>query len=387
MIRYRPFRQKRNFVIALLTELLAPLLRRWAERRTDPPVSAPRLWRRALILGDNHIGDLLYRTCSLRALKTGLPECDFYYLAAPGTADILARNPYVKAVLPWARSDSRLDLSPEHMKELQSLRFDAALCTNCIRYWPELLLAIRLGIPNRAGYTYKGFSGWVTHPIPIRHPQPFAAYFRDYVTALAGQSVTGPLRPELYVTPAAKEEARTVFDRLGFADGKPVIAFFLTSRQPAELWPVENYEALFKLICGQLTAKIVLLGSPGDRVLLEGMVSRITPAFQVPVCTALSLSGLAAFLKRCSLVIAKDSGPRHMANAVGTPLLFFRNTTFSQVEAGNYCPNEFDLTPPGEFLDERRQRTLLASIEPPEVLRQIEQALGSKNRSQMKNSA
>jgi len=380
MIRYRPFRQKRNFAIALLTELLAPLLRRWAERRTGSPVSAPQLWRRALILGDNHIGDLLYRTCSLRALKTGLPECDFYYLAAPGTADILAGNPYLKAVLPWARSDSRLDLSPEHMRELRSLRFDTALCTNCIRYWPELLLAIRLGIPNRAGYTYKGFSGWVTHAIPIRYPQPFAAYFRDYVAALAGQGVTEPLRPELHVTPAAEEEAENAFRRLEPANSKPVVAFFLTSRQPAELWPAENYATLFKQLGAHLSVRIVLLGSPDDRVFLEGIASRTEPDMHVPVCTALSLPGLAAFLKRCSLVVAKDSGPRHMANAVGTPLLFFRNTTFSQVEAGIYCPNEFDLTPPGEFLDERRQRNLLASIEPAEVLRQVERAFGSKQR-------
>ena len=141
-----PFRKKTNWLVALAVEAVSPAMRLYARHRINVARLPPQQWKRALILGDNHIGDLLYRTCSLRALKAGLPECDFYYLAAANTADILAGNPFLKAVLPWARSDSPLDLSPEHMNKLKELRFDAALCTNCIRYWPELLLAIRVGI-------------------------------------------------------------------------------------------------------------------------------------------------------------------------------------------------------------------------------------------------
>lgn len=375
-----PFRKKTNWLIALAVEAMSPVMRLYARRRISAPVLPPQEWKRALILGDNHIGDLLYRTCSLRALKTGLPKCDFYYLAAENTASILEGNPFLKAVLPWARSDSRLDMSPEHLDDLKKLHFDAALCTNCIRYWPELLLAIRLGIPNRAGYTYKGFSGLVTHPIPLRYPQPFPVYFRDYVSSVTGQGSSEPLMPELRISSAAEEEAGMALGRLELSCKDPVIAFFLTGRQRIELWPLEHYKTLFKLISERMTVKAVLMGAPGDRTFLEDVASGIGPDVKLPVCTTLSLPGLAAFLKRCSLVVAKDSGPRHIANAVGTPLLFFRNGSASEIETGRYCSNETDLMPPGEFLTENHQRELLERIEPAEVLRQIEHALKSAGR-------
>ena len=141
---------------------------------------------------------MLYRTASLDALKAGLPDCDFYYLTAPATAEILAGQPSLKAVLPFARSESALDLSDDHRAALRDLRFDAALSTNTGSYWTWLLLAIRLGIPNRVGYTHKGFSGWVTHPVPMRYPQSFSSYFRDYVAHLTAQDPTWSLRPRIH---------------------------------------------------------------------------------------------------------------------------------------------------------------------------------------------
>ena len=48
-------------------------------------------------------------------------------------------------------------------------------------------------------------------------------------------------------------------------------------------------------------------------------------------------------MKRCSLVFCPDSGPRHIANAVGTPVVFVRNLFSDRVETGSYCSNEWDL--------------------------------------------
>ncbi len=350
------------------------MLRGYARIRTGPARLQPREWKRALIIGDNHIGDLLYRSCSLKALKAGLPNCELFYLAAPQTAAILEDNPYIARLLPWSRSDSPLDLSREHLEALRAFRFDAALCTNCIRYWPELLLAIRLGIPQRAGYVYKGSSGLITLPMPMRHPQSFPAYFRDYVSALTGQTVTGPLKPEIYISAATEAEAVAAWRRMGLAGGKPVVAFFLTSRQPLVSWPTESYRVLFEMILAELDVRVVLMGAKEDEALLRTTAAGFREP--VPVCAGeLGLRSLAAFLRRCRLVVAKDSGPRHIANAMGTPVLFFRSSSYSQVEAGRYCDTETDLLPAGEFLNLRQQRELLAQATPAGVFRAVQNAL------------
>ena len=215
-------------MVANGVEWLAPVLATWARRQTVGEPLPPQRWKRALILGANHIGDLLYRTASLEALKKGLPNCDFYYLTAPATAEILAGQPSLQAVLPFARSESLLDLSHDHRGALRDLRFDAALCTNSSSYWAQLLLAIRLGIPSRVGYTHKGFSGWVTHPT-MRYPQSFPR-----ISRLRGsrdrQDPTWPLRPRCG-RDAAEKDARARGSDTAWKD-RPIARVLCATRQP-----------------------------------------------------------------------------------------------------------------------------------------------------------
>jgi ADP-heptose:LPS heptosyltransferase len=334
----------------------------------------PQSWKRALILGDNHIGDILYRTASLQGLRAGLPHCDLYYLTSPTSVDLLVGNPNIKAALPWLQSDSMLDVSAEHMKQLRAMQFDVALCTNCIRYWSELLLAVRLGIPARVGYTYKGLSGLVTHPIPISYPKPFAHYFRDYVSTLTGRQWAEPVTPAIYLDEQSKLEADQVWRRLSLTHEDRVIACFVTSRQDTAGWPVRRYRALFEMISRRLSVRIVLLGAKEDGVELDSIVRGCDCI--IDVCAGdLKLRALAAFVQKCSLVLAKDSGPRHIANAVGTKVLFFRSGSFSEVEAGRYCDNESDLSPTGEFLTKEGQEALLARVQVEDVFTRVEALL------------
>ncbi len=373
--QYSAFHRKTNWLAALVCECLAPLLRAYAHRRCGKTVSDPRSWEKALLLGDNHIGDILYRTCSLDALKRGLPQCDFYYLTDPNTAVLLEGNPAIRSVLPWARSDSTRDLLPCHLTELKAFRFDAVLSTNPIRYWPELALAVSLGAPNRAGYTHKGFSGWVTHPMPIRYPQPFPAYFRDYVAALTGQAPVWPLRPRLYPRASDQEAARVAWEKLEPDSRRPVLACFMTTRQPLGALPMELIGPILQEIKRQANAQLLLMGTTADASLLEQVNRRYGLDAQVLAGT-LGLGALSAFLGHCDAVLTTDSGPRHLANAAGVPVFFFRNLWSSCVETGCYTVTETDLCPRGlERLSDAEQRRVLSGISPGVPAGQVVQKL------------
>jgi ADP-heptose:LPS heptosyltransferase len=71
---------------------------------------------------------------------------------------------------------------------------------------------------------------------------------------------------------------------------------------------------------------------------------------------------LAALMKRCTLVITKDSGPRHLANAVGIPVVFFRSLAHRRAEAAIYCDTEIDVCPAGELLAPPEQEKVLNGI-------------------------
>jgi ADP-heptose:LPS heptosyltransferase len=82
----------------------------------------------------------------------------------------------------------------------------------------------------------------------------------------------------------------------------------------------------------------------------------------------LPLKSFAGFLSRCMVVLAQDSAPRHMANAVGTPVVFLRNLSVSRVETGAYCDTEVDAAPgEDEFVKGEDFARVIAKV-PPEVI-------------------
>ena len=346
-------------------ETAGPLLRAYARLKTGP-CSPPHQWRKALIIGDNHIGDLLYRSASLQPLKAGLPDCEFYYLAPPGSSQIIEGNPAIAGILPWHRSDSPLDLAPEHFAALKAMRFDAALCTNCIKYWPELVLALRLGIPNRAGYIYKGFSGWVTHPISIRFPQSYPAYFRDYVASLTGLPPDWSIRPVIQSTAGDEAAAAELWERLGLARHPRVLACFMTTRQPTGVWDTASFGKALRSLHDSTGLHIVLCGAARDKPLLAGIDGDFHLEADI-MAGDLSLRALACFLRRSDAVLTTDSGPRHIANAAGVPVFFFRNLRSDPVETGAYLDTETDFCPPSGWMDPRQHAAILSAITPDAV--------------------
>ena len=272
-------------------------------------------------------------------------------------------NPAIASILPWIRSNSPLDLAPEHFAALKAMRFDAALCTNCIRYWPELLLAIRLGIPNRAGYTYKGFSAWVTHPIAIRYPQAFPAYFRDYVAALTRQEGDWPPRPVIYTNARDEEEAGALWASLRLGNYPHITASFITSRQPTGIWPAAKFGETLNVLRRKRDTHIVLCGAAADETLL----AKVNKDFHLEadiVAGSLGIRALCCFLRRGSVVLCADSGPRHISNAAGVPVLFVRNVWFNAIEAGSYVDTETDLCGQPLYGDRGDGAALLAAIDP-----------------------
>jgi len=348
--------------MAVAIEALGPLLSAYARAKTGPS-SDPRQWRKALILGANHLGDVLYRSASLEHLKAGLPDCEFHYLTAPGSAVILEGNPALAGIFPWVRSDSSLDLAPQHFATLKAMRFDAAVCTNSGMYWRDLLLAIRLGIPNRVGHTDKGFSGLVTFPIPIRRPQPFAAYFRDYVAILTGRSPHWPPRPVIYTNERDQAEADALWAKLRLDRHPHVTASFMTSRQPTGIWPSGRFGEALRALRRKRDTHVVLCGAADDEALLVG-VNRDFGLEADIVAGSLGIRALCCFLRRCSVVLTSDSGPRHIANAAGVPVVFVRNVWFNAVEAGAYVDTETDLCGQPDDGDRGDGAALLAAIDP-----------------------
>ena len=363
------FRSTANYAAAVASELAAPALRLGARLLARGGATSPTEWRRGVIFGNAHIGDVLYRTCSLQHLAASLPQCEWSYLAAPTSAAVLEGNPALAEVLPIVQGDSAAAISD--LDALRKRGFDVALCTENTRGYEALLLATRLGIPNRVGFVQKGFSGLATIGVPLAAPMSRPAQFRRMVETITRTPDESPLRPRVYPTAADRESADAEWRRLGLDDGRYVIATAITTRQTTGAFPPEFFAALLsRIAAARPRARVLLLGSSDDRTALDA-VARVLGDRAVISAGRLALRGVVSLLARCVAFVGSDSGPRHLANAAEIPVFFVRNMGGSQAESGWYCATEVDVAPSGEYLSPAEMTQALARVDLDAVVREV----------------
>ena len=376
MLSPAPFRKRSNYLVACCTEIFQPFIQLYASTRARRAQSDPKTWRKGLLLGETHIGDVLYNTASLPALRKGLPDCEWHYLAESPAAEVLVTNPHLAGVINYPRPRFNKPFAVSaRIEEVESILreqdFDVAICYNSGMYWRDLLLATRLGIPNRVGYVHKGFSGLVTFPISVDYPQPYPAYFRDLVSQVTRLRPTWDLCPKVYPLSSDRRDAEALWQDLKLDAKNPVLACFATTRQPSEVWPLESFGKTLSLLSEQHQFQIVLCGASGDAAVLHSLKEQ----FKLPChinAGRLSLRALAAFLERCSAVLSPDSGPRHLGNAARIPVLFIRNLRSDRVETGSYLSTDIDLAPLDvEYVPPEAQAKYLNSIQPEFVAKQV----------------
>lgn len=344
------FRTTWRYWMALASEACFLPLKGMAQVMVPRGTSAPPSWRQLLLIGNDHIGDVLYTTASLPHLAGGLPQCRIDFLCAPPADQVLANNPFLRHVI-------IRDHEGEWMRRVRATSYDAILCYNTMHHIGDLWVGLRARIANRVGYAHKGFSAWATYPLPVRYPQPFAAYFRDAVALLTGQAGSWPLTPLVYPLPEEAAAADRALGEVGLSTRGVRVACFCGSRQPRGTPPPEMFAAVLKGLCeARPDCLVALMGAGDDRPALDLIRKKACPEAAVMAGT-LSLGTLVEVLKRCDLVLTADSGPRHLANAVGTPVAFFRNVCVSKEETGSYgCPTEVDLVASDiEFLPVEQQ--------------------------------
>lgn len=233
-----------------------------------------------------------------------------------------------------------------------------------------------LGVRNRVGFTFKGFSGLINHPVDTAFPAPYPAYFQNIVSSVTGTPPTWPLVPKIFSSSTDRQLADSAWKDLALDSGKRVIACSITTRQPGA-WPREHFLRALEIVSELAQVEIVLFGAANERAVLEEAIA----ACRVPcklLAGNLNIRALAAFIGKCSAALVMDSGPRHIANAVSTPVVFGRNLIFSRVEAGRYCENEIDCGPGEEHVPPSDVAKVIKGVDPARTAGLVIEALNRR---------
>jgi len=264
------------------------------------------------------IGDVVHGLPLARDLKELRPSLRVTWVAEPAPAQVLAHHPWVDRVVVY-RSRAGLGGVRELRRNMGDVHADLTL--NIQRYtksvWPTLFSGapIRVGLPPSK--TREGVHFFSTHVLdegPWKHSQDL---FLDFRWAL-GVPRDAPVNWDLHLTPG-EEEAADAWART--LDGRPVVSLVVASANPEKDWLPERYAALADALDRDGDFCVVLLGgpSPRERALVDEVRRRATTA-PVDALTD-SVRSLMGRVRRSSLVVAPDTGPLHIAHAMGVPVV------------------------------------------------------------------
>ena len=290
-----------------------PLEPGFLHRLDQPP-------RKVAVLRASRIGDFICAGPALWALRGALPQSEITLITLPMLEPLAARLPYIDRYLPFpgfpGLAEQFFDArkAAGFFREMQAEEFDLAIQMqgSGVNSNPFMLL---LGASWTAGFIRPGDPpGLLDAALPI----PQSGHEIRRVLALA-EFLGAQARGEETVYPLLDEDRRAAADLLQSAR-PPLIGLHPAARDLTRRWLIERFQAVARELLNRHGGTLVILGdelarSEGGSVDARGWPERsfldLTGKTSLPV--------LGAVIERLAILITNDSGPAHIAYALGTP--------------------------------------------------------------------
>ncbi len=272
-----------------------------------------------------NMGDIVNLLPFLAALRTGFPAAKISLLANPAMRDLLAPQNLVDEVLPfrtpWSAHFSRWrkynPFSPRWLqlaRDLRSLRrrhFDMMLTGRMdVR---DNFLAWMIGAPRRVGYGFAGGAFLLTDVVPPNLARPHRSeVWLELLRYLGKPVLTESAR--LRLSEAEERFASSFLREHGIEDADCLVGIHAGARIATRRWGAENFAAVAKRVESELGAKIVWFVDPKQQEEEQRHESNWVRA-------SLPFREFLAVLSRCQLLLCNDSGPMHLATALGVPVV------------------------------------------------------------------
>lgn len=279
------------------------------------------LWsvmKKILAFRNDRFGEFLLNIPAFRAMKQTWPEGRLHVVVSPQVEELARIVPFIDKVLVWPPGPHPLLNEISFVRSLRREKYDTAVVLNPSRHSHNFVFWA--GIPGRYGYACKNCF-LLTKTMPdtkgrgLRHEVDNNL---DLVALMGAKTADKSLT--LNITDEMKKAVRDKFS-LDLAHG--IVAVHLWTSDPQKQWPLENFERLIGMIARDFPGRILIIGRP-DRWHHEVNLSE--HPYVIDLKGATTLLEAAAVLSQCRCLVSCDSGPAHLAAAVGTPVIaLFRN--------------------------------------------------------------
>jgi ADP-heptose:LPS heptosyltransferase len=271
---------------------------------------------RIVVLRGGGLGDLIFAIPAMAALKAAYPGSTITLLGTPihkallgalkSPVDEVVVLPFAEGVRPGEEDTAELD---RFFADMRGRSFDLAVQLHGGgRYSNPFLL--RLGARHTVGTR-------TADAASLERTIPYLYYQHEPLRALevAGFAGAFPVDLEARLAPAAGLATHKAGDGGG---DRPLVVIHPGATDPRRRWPAEKFAEL-AAACAADGSQVVIIGDSSEQDLAEGIAARAGSAAVHSVAGALDMAGLVALLAESDVVVANDSGPRHLAQALGVP--------------------------------------------------------------------
>lgn len=280
---------------------------------TQKPLNAKE--KRFLVVSTTALGDTLWATPAIRALRETFPNSEISVLTSPLGKEVLLQNPHIDEIFTVGNPALR-DLC-SHYTTLKKKSFTHAFIFHTSQR-PVLPFVALLGPQAMIGSSgiNKGLDCLLTECLP-REQKMHEIERRLNLVAKAGAQ-TSSLELEFCLTQEEEQKMVIWLDSLSLRSGIPIIAFHPGAKDAFRQWPSSHFIELGKRLKSNLDCHIFITGTASEKPLVEKICSGIQSAMPV---THLPLRSFAAFIKKLHLMVTNDTGPLHVSFAMKTPTL------------------------------------------------------------------
>jgi len=297
--------------------------------------------RRILIIKPSSAGDIVHALPVLHGLRVRWPSARIAWLVAVPFADLLRGHPELDELIlfdrhRFGRIGRSVPVSVEFVRFLQALRarrFEMVIDLQGL--FRSAFLAMATGAGTRIGFADARELGWVFYTHRIAPPQEeIHAAERNYrLSRLLGFGHV-PMQFVLPVDPAVRSSAQRLMEQAGVPAGRAYAVLAPAARWETKLWAPERFAAVARHLHQRYGLVVMLVGAGRDRPIADAIGAMTGPA-TVNLAGRTTLAEMVALLENASVVITNDSGPMHMAAALGRPLVAVYGPT-SPIRTGPY---------------------------------------------------
>ena len=288
-------------------------------------------YRHILLIKPSSLGDIVHAMPTCAAIRRAYPKAQLTWLVKREWAGIVERIDGVDRV--W-QVESTLTGWLSQVSLLRAEQFD--LVVDLQGLFRSAAIGSLSGAPLRVGFANgrEGSPWFYSKRVPV--PQLEMHAVDRYLLVAEAVGAAKASEPEFHfrIPKTDHDDVDRLLSRCGVAPGMGWVAMNVSARWQTKRWPAESFAEVADRLQQEESRTVVMVGGPDERADVAAVIAMMKiPAVDLTGATTVGL--LPALLSKASMLITNDSGPMHIAAAVGTPVVALFGPT-SAVRTGPY---------------------------------------------------